>query len=243
MVSGLGTAARAMTNSFKYQDVIANNLANANTTAFRRSEVTTITFDEVLRARHDGTLFHKAETFATESHIDFTRGVLSQTGGDLDLALESEGFFVINREDGVRFTRRGDFQLNRQAQITDINGNQLLGRKGPIPISGKDFYITENGEVYVDGRFIDQILVGVFENPNTDLIRTDDGYFRSDDLSKMLWPQSPGVRQGFLEKSNVNVIDEMMKMISNFRFFEMQQRSITTIDATLQQAVNDVSRV
>ena len=243
MIYGMKVAAQSMDIELTRQQVITNNLANINTTAFKRQDIFTEVLEKKLKSKDEERPFLETNKVLLSSYIDFKRGSLKQTDNPLDLALATDGFFVINTPKGLRFTRRGDFSLNEYGEIVDFNGNQLMGRKGPINIVGKKFHITEDGEVYVDGKYVDQILVVDFSDRENTLISHENGYFEAKDLSTQIWTKDVKIMQGFLETSNVNPINEMVKLIDLYRTFEINQKVITTIDTTLDKAVNQVGRV
>lgn len=145
----------ALSNEHR-MNIISNNLANVNTTGYKRDEVT---FKDVfIPFAHDYILDSKehlrakplwpdadviAKTRLSEHKIEFDQGVLRQTGNSLDLAIQGDGFFKILTPDGVRYTRNGHFNKTQEGQIVDANGNPLLGTDGPI-------FLPESGVVEID---------------------------------------------------------------------------------------------
>lgn len=196
----------------------------------------------------------------------FTQGAMKQTENVFDMALEGEGFFSVGTEEGERYTRNGSFLLNSESYLVTKNGDYVLGENGPIKIKANNFIIDEDGVIYRNSRFADddQRLVSMAENDWDNIERVDRlkivNVSRPRELKKvghskwMATPDSgeaeiieegkrPKVRQGFVEASNVNVVQEMVEMIEVNRSYEANQRLIQTEDALLGKLINEGVRV
>lgn len=232
MLDSLYSIAAHMSGHLLQQEVIANNLANANTVGFKRD---TTSFAEVLRAAAK----QRGPAVEGTSVVDLSEGSVVQTGNATDLALEGDGFFAVQGTTGAAFTRRGEFSLDAAGHLVLNDGSMLLGEKGPLTIKGSSFSVDESGQVLVDGSVTDSLK----------LVALSSGALPTK-LGNCLFtgPAQPAqtrpkVRQGYVEQSNVNTVKEMAQMIAVFRQFEASQRVLRIADDTLAKAVNEVGRV
>ncbi len=197
-----------------------------------------------------------------EVYTLFDQGSLQRTENNFDLALEGRGFFTVMTERGERYTRNGAFTLNQEGVIVNHNGYPLLGENGPIRVQQNNFMVNERGEVIVNAALsldprdvvsmagnnweepvvIDRLKLADFENIR-ELKKEGDSMYRETEYSgPPLPPAELKVVQGFLEKSNVNVIREMVDMIEVQRSYEANQKSMITHDQTLGKLINEVIR-
>ncbi len=257
MVRGLYTAYTGMANEQKRLDIIANNLANAATVGYKEDNVTNQAFDEVLTIK----IRDESENYNNRSignmslgvklgelYTNHGQGSLRQTSGTYDLALEGQGFFTLSVTDragniNTAYTRDGSFAITRDGSIVDKDGNYLMGEGGPItvPTDAADVVIDKSGEIYADGMLVDRIKVVNFADNNY-LEKIGDTMFRALDGATEVFGTA-SVRQGFTEQSNVNVVSEMVEMITVTRAYEANQKVIKTVDQTLDLAANSVGRV
>jgi flagellar basal-body rod protein FlgG len=215
------------------QDIIANNLANLNTTGFKSGKIF-LRLLEVAGSSED--LLQSQETF------DFSQGDLKRTGNPWDLALQGQGFFVTESSQGLHYTRNGSFRLNGEGLLTTYDGALVLGERGPIQVTD-EISVNDKGELFADGVLVDRLRIIGFESPAR-LRKMSDSMFQAvEDAGVPFQPESTKVKQGFLEQSNVNPIREMVAMINVFRIFEADARALKAQDETLGRAVNEVGQV
>ena len=204
-------------------DNISHNLANSSTNGFKKS---IFTFDQSLST-------------VTHSVTDFTTGPIVHTGNELDMALESKGFFKIQTVNGIRYTRDGAFTLNQDHVLVTRSGDPVLGKSGSIKLNSNDITIGVDGQVGSGGQIIDKLSVAEFEN-NQLLNKEGLSYYvYTGDESDAIVSADPNVRQRYLEKSNVEATEEMIKMIDAFRAFESVQKAIQNLDEVTSKVVND----
>jgi flagellar basal-body rod protein FlgG len=239
-------------------DMISNNLANVNTTGFKKQRisfsdmlpledksnpaVTNKNFSENIRQGVFNT-----SPFVNEVKTDFSQGYLKSTGNDLDLAISGEGFFMIKgKGNNVKFTRDGSFTLNNNGFLVTKKGEQVLDLQyNPIklPTENVEFInIDEKGNIYVNDAYTAKIAV---MDPDKTMLKRagDNEYILNNNNIRPRESENFSIDQGFLEGSNVNIVKEMTSMIEIMRFFQANQKVITTIDTQLdQKAVNDVGR-
>jgi flagellar basal-body rod protein FlgG len=204
-------------------ETISNNLANISTNGFKKD---ILSFDKALAQNN-------------QSSIDFSPGPIVHTGNDLDIAIDGSGFFKIQTTDGVRFTRDGAFTLDSQRRLTTRNGDAVLGLNGPITISGKSFTINRSGQIVDENGSLGTLAVVDFKDPG--LLRKEGAsqYAYDGKQTDILPAENPNVQQSYLEKSNVNPSEEMIKMIEAYRNFEAVQKAIQSMDEVTNKMVND----
>lgn len=213
---------------------VTNNLANVDTAGYKKDGVT---FWEMLyEAGHNRQRVGKGLKILT-SH---DQGILQQTDNPLDLAIAGKGFFKVQTPGGIRYTRAGNFHINQAGQLATGDGHLILGDGGPITVPGSKFTVTDDGRMFSDGEEINVVSIVAFGDPEA-LVKEGDSLYRLKDPAAQEQPvEDLRVRQGFLEKSNVNTITEMTEMIDLMRAFESQQRMITVMDGVDDLAVNRV---
>jgi flagellar basal-body rod protein FlgF len=247
MIKGIYASGSGMMPRMLKIEVIANNLANINTTGFKRDNIFVQIMKDtgVAQATGNGDL----SGLNVREYTDFSEGSLNPTSNKLDLAIQGPGFFVAQSPNGPRYTRNGGFSLSTDGTLVTAQGYPVMGAGGPIQLpdmqklSQGDISINETGEVTVDGRQIGKLEIANFED--TSVLKKDGG---SDFVSDV--PPKSGVadgkniaiRQGYLEESNVNGIEEMVQMIELSRSFESAQKTMVSQDATLDKA-NDVGKL
>ena len=226
-INGMIRAANALHYWERRQEIVANNLANAETTGFKAERVF---------ARIIGDSIPVAD-----SATDLSVGTIRETGSPLDLALSNDGFFVVDTPNGERLTRGGSFTLDRDGQVVDANGNALLGENGPIVAPTGSIVIDRSGAVRVNGAEVDRLRV---ETVPRDVRLTHDGgtHFLPDAAQTSQPPAEREVRQGALEESNVGTIDSMVDLISVQRAYAAVQRAVTTLDGIRDTISNQLGK-
>ena len=233
MIRQIMNTATAMASRMQQQEIIANNLANVNTTGFKRDRL----FQEMLT--EEQTDLSRATTPVTV----FEQGTLRETQNATDLAIQGKGFFVVETPQGTRYTRNGHFSLNAGGELVTDEGMPVMGRGGVVGGTGA-LAVNEKGEVYWDGRLTDQLLV-VDLPEDVSLTKVGDGLFApADSQASGLEVESEAfvLKQGYLEESNVNAVEEMVRMMTVYRHFEADQKTLKTQDDILGKAVNEIGR-
>ena len=242
MIKGLYITASGMYPRELEQEVTANNLANLNTTGFKKDEVY---FKKVLDASlilnvaqggRDQLL--KAQQVTT----DFEQGTLEPTNNPLNLAIDGKGLFAITTPEGEKYTRNGNFLLDAENRLIDGEGNFVLGESGAITFTEGEINIRENGEIYQNGMLIDKIKIVDFPQPYALEKKGNSNFVPVEADLRPVEAEHYVIRQGYLENSNVNPIQEMVKMITITRNFQAGQKLIQIQDRTLQKAINEVSK-
>ncbi len=244
MIKGVYTSASGMQYLQLKQEIIANNLANISTTGFKKEGAFRRTLrdsEKIINMNaNDFVNFDEVDVVKT----DFAQGKFIVTKNWMDSAIEGSGFFTVETLNGVRYTRNGNFVLDGGNNLVTTNGYRVLGQDGlPIQIPDGEVFIGDDGAITVDGNIVNTLMITDFPQPYN-LLKMGDGLFHA--------PQANGftpntdtfrIRQGVLEGSNANPIEEMVKMISTIRDFETNQKAILSQDQTLDRAVNDIGRM
>jgi flagellar basal-body rod protein FlgF len=238
MIKGIYTSAMAMRQGILRQDVTANNLANANTTGFKRDRL----FVEELTAAAAENPTTDPLSVNTRHWTEFTNGAFNPTAGPLDFALQSDGFFVVNDGQNEFYTRDGHFERNADGQLVDTMGRAVQGDGGNITLPAGLVTVSPDGYVSVNGAVVDRLRVVKFDDPQALQKASGSAFTKSDDAAETP-VDNPVVRQGFLETSNVDTVKEMVEMISTARNYEINAKLLTTQDDTLRHAVNEIGRV
>jgi flagellar basal-body rod protein FlgF len=238
MLLRLQNSYASMNEMTRQQERIANNLANAGTIGYRRDR----SFTEALNERLDAEAAPRTDRL-TQQYADPSQGAMESTGNPLDFAINGEGFFVLTDTEGnQRFTRAGRFTLDAEGMLRDPAGYQVEGQDGPIqfPPDAGSLQVHQNGEIRANGQEIGRLRVVSFPD-TTGLTRLDGSAFAANGVEPVE-VENPMVRQGFIEQSNVNALKEMTDMITHFRLFESQQKSIQTMDSLLGSITRDLSK-
>jgi flagellar basal-body rod protein FlgG len=183
------------------------------------------------------------------SYTDFSSGEMKKTGNPFDLALTGRGFFCVQTPDGVRYTRRGDFTVDSDEVLVTQEGWPVLGQGGEIQIKlakpseeKREFSVSEDGFVTVDGSQVDRLRLVDFTN-SSGLEKAGHNFYRAVNPSTLEdMDEDFRVSQGFLELSNVDVVRMMTEMIEVLRGYESYQKTMRSIDDMNAKLINDVGR-
>lgn len=227
MVSGMYEAIQGALFKEQQLDVINNNLANINTAGFKKD---VLTFDEILKEKQS---------------TDLSPGSLKYTGNVFDVALGEKGFFKIQTSRGIRYTRNGSFLLDAEGMLATQSGDKVLGNNGPVHIQGADVMISASGDIIVDGgntgalSVVDFTHRGFLKKEGNSLYVYDD----PNTQGSIIEPDSISVKQGYLEASNVNSVEEMTRMIEALRAFESYTKIIQIFDEANAKVISEVGRL
>lgn len=257
MVRGLYTAYTGMINEQKRLDIISNNLANSATVGYKEENVTSRSFKDMMAIKiRDGSNAYIDEPIGIinpgvkigETYMDWGQGSLRETGNTYDLAIQGDGFFTMrvtdsNGNSSIKYTRCGTFKCTSDGYIVDAEGNHLQGKSGDlqVPVDAQEIAIKNDGSVFADGVLIDTVMLTDFEDYNY-LELYGDNMFNAVDGATII-DATGTLEQGYTEQSNVNVISEMVSMITITRAYEAGQKMIRTQDSLLDASVNQIGKV
>ncbi len=258
MIRSLNTAEKAMQMEQVRIDALANNLANVDSTGFRqiltrvvekgapdtpvpdaRMTVETAAAGRTTAGRGRTTV---PDTLVMHA-LDSRPGPIGATGRDTDVAIMGKGFFVIQTENGERYTRAGSFTLDSQRRLTTPEGDVVLGTGGPLTLAGQSFAIAADGTVTVDDQVAGRLRLVDFADATRLEHEGANRLKAPEDLPpREMDPEEIVVAQGHLEGSNVEAIDVLVDMIAAQRAFEMHTKVMTTEDQLLDKSVNQLGR-
>lgn len=247
MVSGKYSALAGAVSREQSINNIAANLANVNTTGYRRSLVS---FESILRGEKQIKEANGINyTRVNRNYTDFSPGALRQTGNPYDMAIHGEGFFKIGGPDGPLYTRRGDFSIDEEGTLRTSNGLPVLDDgNGEITIPDTDIgkvNIDDDGTIYIltrDGAKaeVGRVAVVGIEDTNN-LKRREDTMFELENGAEVPL-ENFRVVGGTLELSNVNMTEEMTKMINSYRTFETYHKVLKSY-STIGDEQDDLGTV
>ena len=238
---------------------IANNLANVNTTGYKRD---VLAFQDTFwKFAHDMVmepvenlnsekLFpepqHMSRVRIATSKTDFSQGSMKFTGNPLDVALAGDGFFKVSDGQETYFTRDGHFVLNNEGQLVTPNGWAVLGEGGGelvVPQGTGKINIGVDGAIYADDNMIGQLQVSTVDDLTALQKVGKDAYsIRPGAGVAENVPETLSVEQGYLESANVEVVYEMVNMIEAHRQFEAYQKVMQTTDSVDKDSINRVGK-
>lgn len=254
----LYSAATGMESQQLNLNTIANNLANVNTPGFKRSK---IEFQDMLYQKPSkasgsdsggGNLVPTGIEVGNGARVSatskvFTQGQLTSTGEKLDLAIQGDGFFEVQRPDGtIGYTRDGSFKMNAQGTVVTSDGLPVLSGFQAIPTGTTSINIAENGQVTLqtpNGSTSFRLTLSRFANPSG--LRSMGGNLYEETPASGTPEQGQpseqafgSIMQGYTEGSNVNIVEEMVALIIAQRAYEINSKSIQTSDEMLQNVAS-----
>jgi flagellar basal-body rod protein FlgG len=243
-------------------DVLANNLANLNNAGFKSDG---LVFREIFPPFNENSKLGStplaslapedsnktvAYVAVDSAYVDHSQGTFHKTGNSFDIALDGEGFFEVETPQGLRYTRNGDFDLDKDSNLITSEGNFVLDsnkQKIKIDAAGGTVSVLPDGTISVGSGLENQNIATIglvkFDDKEA-LAKEGNGLYKI--MDNNIEPEKAikvKVHQGFLERSNVNSIEEMTNMITAIRAFEAYQKVIQTIDDANEASVNTIGRV
>jgi len=232
MIKGLYTSASGMMPNLKRQEATANNIANAGVSGFKKDAVFSRELSKAeKKVAHRRTDWEKP--MVDDLYTDYSQGHFSKTGNQFDLAIEGDGFFTLQLDDGTTaLTRSGSFSVSSDGLLSHPSGGTVLGEGGPIEVLGTEFAVAQDGEVQVDGTVVGRIVPQTVENLD-DLEKIGGSLFAVPEGVNLNQVQFSSIRQGFVENSNVDIVREMVDMIISFRAYEANSKAVKSQDNSL----------
>ena len=250
MFKGFYNLTSGMLSQGRRLDVVANNMTNIATAGFKAEHYTDRTFDEVMVTRIGNKIKTPYQTMETyQSHIlapdqlytDYSQGAPEETNLPLDFAIQGEGFFAIDTGDGVAYTRAGSFTLDNEGYLCLSELGRVLDPEGnPIQLPTDKLTADRQGNLTTeDGDYLGTLGVYVFED-NQALERTPYGLFLGDGAQAA---DETTILHKWVERSNVDMVKEMVKMISTQRALQSAAQMSKIYDEVIKRVVNDIGRL
>ena len=225
IASQVSSAIEGLTKEFS---IIAHNLANVSTAGYkRRSNV----FSKELSQRGAGSKVDTGNEADFYSTYDFSQGAFLETGRKLDFALVGKGFFKVETPDGSLYTRNGTFRISQNGQVVDSEGRYVVGQNGPISIppnaTMSSLSVSNDGTIASDGLAIDKFKLVDFGDNEKDLVAAGLNSYQIDGDIKPVDAANVLVKQGYKEGSNVQMVEELVDMITVSRLYESNMKFMT----------------
>jgi len=264
MIRGWYTGASGMNAQQNRLDAVSNNLANVDTAGYKRDVTVSKSFPELLlrRMNADGvyeTPFGSADAApvigklglgveTNENYTDFEQGSFRSTQTNTDMALSGKGFFAVMTPDGERYTRNGNFLIGKEGILETKDGYPVLGEHGQIIVPDDRFKVNEDGMIYSadTNSPIDRFRIVRFDNERY-LKKMGNSLYAANDITGNAniaeGAERPSFLQGYIETSNVNVVNEMVRMIEVNRAYEANQKTIQSEDSMMNTLWKEVAMV
>ncbi|MEG0090908.1 MAG: flagellar hook-basal body protein [Oscillospiraceae bacterium] len=252
MEKGFYSLTSAMLTQSRKLNTISNNMGNSSTPGFKSDRVTSTTFKDQMICRIGNMEDGKRTPIGTASTIrvvdgtvtDFTQGSLSETGRNLDMMLSGDGFFAVQTDKGVVYTRNGSFTLDDEGYLCSPDRGRVLGDKGPILLKTDKITVDAQGNIFTqDGRGMGRIKTVQFAD-NTKLVKVQEGVYKPTEQAQIK-PIATNllVEQKVLEDSNVDMMNEMTDMMSSQRALQSSSQLIKMYDQLMGKIVSEIGRV
>lgn len=240
MKNSIYSTAGGMLTTAERLNTLSNNLANFSTNGYKGD----IPFEQTIKFLAEGPFPGKDQPVIAGTAINMANGLITNTGRDLDLAFEGEGFFIIQGPNNQELmTRNGAFNLNSKRELVTSEGYYVLDKFGnKITLFGEKMQFSPTGDVFIDDNYFTTLkLVNVKDRD--ELEKVGDTFFKMKDETKtpeeMQYPQ---LRPGALEKSNVDVLRGMSELIQIGRTFELQKTAADLVLKELRKVINELPK-
>lgn len=231
---------------WKQMDVVSNNMANMNTSGYKQDDAV---FTSYLVKTNNAEGFGKVPVYFTQDfgmYKDFKEGAIVQTGNTFDLALQGDAFFAIETPSGERYTRKGQFTMDGNGQLVTTEGNPVMSENNEpffFAPGEKEISISETGEVSTENGIIGRLKTVQFAD-NQKLLKVADTMFENTAGNTMqVMASESKIIQGAVEKSNVEPITEMTKMIKLQRSYEYVQQMIDEEHDRISNTITAYSQI
>lgn len=251
MLRSFYIAGTGMLTQRSKMDVIINNITNSDTNGYKKDQVVSRSFEDMLLDRlNDPSILNRntyvgaqnTGTYVDEMVVDFTQGPMETTDQRTDLAISGDGFFAVQTPNGVRYTRSGNFQVDVNGTLLTQEGYYVQGQNGGlINVGTGDFTVKSDGTIFVNNQQVNQLRIVRFADNNVLRKQGDNLYYPYNGEQPQVMA-NPTVAQGMLEGSNLDIGREMAEMLMTNRVYESNQRILKMVDESLSKTVNDIGR-
>jgi len=230
-------------------DISSNNLANINTAGYKKEQAVTTNFGNLLLSKYkQNGIYDQATPLSNismirtmeENNTLHSQGTLEETGVATDFAIVGAGFFSVDNSGTTVYTRDGSFNVDNEGYLV-LNGiGRVQGEFGDIYVETDKFEANENGSIIVSGEEVDKIALYDFIDYNN-LNKAGEGMFTSADEPNLI--ENPKIFNKTIERSNVNVTEEMTGLISSQRALQTASQALKIYDSVQEKAVSEIGRV
>ena len=250
MFKGFYNLTSAMLSHGRRLDVVAHNMTNISTAGYKLDRYTDSTFQDVLISRVGNKNKAVSTEMGEETYIlapselvtDFTQGSMEETTLPLDFAIIGDGFFAIDRDGDVAYTRNGSFNLDDEGYLCLWGQGRVLNSEGqPIQLPTDHIYVNKLGEIYTEADRNYLGTLGIYATENTeDLERNEYGLFTGGNFQLS---ENYEIRHRMVERSNVNMVEEMVLMMSSQRALQSAAQMSKIYDAVMSKATTELGRM
>lgn len=249
MTKGFYNLTSGMLSQTRRLDVVANNMTNLTTPGYKQETYTDTTFEEVLYTRK-GNVDKSVRTpigdqsyilAPSQLYVDYQQGIIEETGLNLDFAIEGDGFFAVETDNGVEYTRNGNFSLDDEGYLYLPEHGRVLDVNGqPIQLSTDNITVDTAGNIMAQGAVAGRLGVFTFAD-NNQLVKNDSGLFGANGQApaavdrKIAWKS--------LENSNVDMLEEMSRMMTAQRALQGAAQVLKLYDGLLTKATTEIGRL
>jgi flagellar basal-body rod protein FlgF len=227
--SGIYTAYSGMQAQLDALEILANNLANINTTGFKEDKAFFAYLNQSMDGSQQSSDLNATvnRTVQTLGALNAAEGSLNATGRELDVAIEGNGFLAIKAPNGVRYTRNGNLHLDPKFVLTTSDGYPVLGATSgrPITLGPGALRINEDGDVLLNDEVIDRLKV-VSIGDLSKITKEGNSLFATSASPESIKASNAKIKSGYLEQSNVNAVASIVRMVNILRHFESIQKSM-----------------
>lgn len=246
MVRGFYALGSGMLTQSRKLTAVSNNLSNVQTAGYKRNVVTSSTFGNLmihrLNSQGDVPIGEMSMiTAADKTSVIHSQGSLKETGRTLDFAIEGEGFFAVQTDNGLVYTRNGSFNVDEQGYLvsTDLGG-RVMGQNGPVRVGTDQFEADARGNLSVNGNPVGSIAVYQFADYNN-LKSAGQGSFTATQGAQQM--QNPQLMWKYTEGSNVDAAQEMTDALSMQRGLQTCSQALKMYDQILSRTVTEIGKI
>ncbi|NLK63609.1 MAG: flagellar hook-basal body complex protein [Tissierellia bacterium] len=249
MSRGFYTLASGMLTQQRKIDASSNNIANLNTAGYKKEQILTSNFGSMLINKYkqkgiieEATPINNVSMIrtVTENNTIHSQGSLEETGNITDFAIIGPGFFAVENNGQVLYTRNGSFNIDEEGYLILRGGGRVQGEFGEIYVGGDKFDFAEDGTIIADGEVIDNIAVYDFPDYNT-LNKYGEGLFIADTEPDLV--EYPYIRNRTIERSNVEATEELTNIIASQRALQTAAQALKIYDMVNDKAVNEIGKI
>ena len=228
----------------RQMDMVANNLANANTTGFKAESPLIIKKEMPVLSQNFKQHAPLAMVMDYGMVRDTRAGELNTTNNPLDVALQSDGYFAVDTGNGTSYTRAGSFQLNADSELVDHNGFRVQGDGGPItiPPDAQQITINKDGSIATENGIVGRL--GIFKFADDQALKpAGNGLLQTEQTAETVDAADVKVTQGALENSNVQTVGEMTNMIDLLRQYQSVQKLMDNEQDRERQSISRIAKM
>jgi len=243
VVRGFYTLGSGMLTQNRVLDTISNNIANINTPGFKKEKVTSSTFGEMVVSRLDSKRTPLSGvsmiSSADASYTIFSEGQMKETGRPLDFAIKGQGFFAVQTDNGIFYTRNGSFNIDQEGYLTLAGKGRVMGQNGPVYLGTDSVESDGSGNLSVGGDYIDSLAVYDFDD-YLGISAAGEGLFEGQNAFLL---DNPEIAWETVEGSNIDASEQMSDAILAQRSLQSCSQVLKMYDQVLDKATSEIAKV